>query len=116
MDNNVLQNLINAFGTNNGVQKQIEPQVPLYPAEAYSSSQQTPQSNNPNAFLPLLLSLFGQNSPDLSNILSGQNGDMASLLSLISSLSKKKDEKKDEKKEEVVIQEDNGLLPKDELL
>lgn len=114
MENNLLQNLINAFSSN-GSQKQSEPQVPLYPAEAYSNLQQPPQTNNQNALLPLLLSLFGQNSPDFSNILSGQNGDLSSLLSLISTLSKKKEEKKDEKKE-VIVQDSDGLLPKDELL
>ena len=118
MENNLLQNLMTMLGGNfNANQKQSDPQTPLYPAEAYSNCQSPMQpQNNQNALLPLILSLFGQNNADaLSNVLSGQNNDLSSMLSLISTLSKKKEEKSEQKKE-AIVQESSGLLPKDELL
>lgn len=115
MENNILQNLISALDSTGRSQEQSTPQVPLYPAEAYPATQ--PQQSQPsqNSLLPLILSLFGQNanSAELGNMLSGQ-GELSSVLSLISSLQKKKDDKKAEKKDAAFFRD--GSLPKNELL
>ena len=99
---------------------------PLYPVEAYGTGSQNEAQNNgqntQNGLIPLLLSLFGQNnsSADLGKLLAqtagGNSNDLGSLISLISTLSKKKeDEKTEQKKEEPPVVLD-GTLPTNELL